>query len=200
VVVADRYWFTEPATTDLDRDSTFGEEETLVDRARRDPAAFAPLYSRYVGPIYRYCAQALGSREAAEDATSLTFTKALAALPRYRSVSFRGWLFTIARHAITDVRRRQPTSTIDAAFEIADESQSPEDRAVAAEARRSLKELLKHLTADQRDVVVLRLAGLTGPEIAEVLGRNASAIKSTQFRAYARLRALIGDENNGEMA
>jgi DNA-directed RNA polymerase specialized sigma24 family protein len=44
------------------------------------------------------------------------------------------------------------------------------------------------------------LAGLTGPEIAEVLGRNTSAIKSTQFRAYARLRALIGDENNGEMA
>ena len=57
----------------------------LVARAQRDPAAFSPLYEAYFDPVYRYCYHRLGSWEAAEDATSVIFTNALAALPRYRA-------------------------------------------------------------------------------------------------------------------
>jgi DNA-directed RNA polymerase specialized sigma24 family protein len=42
-------------------------------------------------------------------------------------------------------------------------------------------------------VIELRLAGLTGPEIAAALDMQVAAVKSTQFRAYARLRELLGD-------
>ena len=55
-------------------------DATLVLAAKRERAAFAPLYQRYVDPIYRYCYRCLGNRHTAEDATSLIFTKALAAL------------------------------------------------------------------------------------------------------------------------
>ena len=70
--------------------------------AQRDPYAFALLYTRYLDPIHRYCYRRLGSREAAEDATSLVFAKALSALPRYHDTSFRSWLFTIAHHVVID--------------------------------------------------------------------------------------------------
>ena len=58
-------------------------------RALHDRQAFGLLYDRYVDPVYRYCYGRLGSREEAEDATSLIFARALAALPTHRGGSFR---------------------------------------------------------------------------------------------------------------
>ena len=62
-----------------------GAEALLVARAQRDPAAFAPLYEAYFDAVYRYCYHRLGDWSAAEDAASLVFTNALAALPRFRT-------------------------------------------------------------------------------------------------------------------
>jgi RNA polymerase sigma-70 factor (ECF subfamily) len=170
----------------------------VVARVRDDPAAFGVLYARYVGSIYRYCYRALGGREAAEDATSQTFTAALAALPRYRGGSFRGWLFAIARNAVADARRRWPTLPFESAGVLRDASPTPEEQAMATEAGGSLRAALTRLTPEQRDVVELRLAGLTGPEIARALGRRPEAVKSTQFRAYARLRDVLGSKPEEE--
>jgi hypothetical protein len=74
-------------------------DEALVVRALGDRQAFALLYDRYVGPNYRYCYGRLGDREEAEDATSVFFARALAALSTQRGASFRSWLFTIAHPA-----------------------------------------------------------------------------------------------------
>lgn len=200
MVAVSRTW----RTTDWDSvpvdDAGIAEEKLLVQRARSDPAAFGPLYERYVDQIYRYCFQALGDRESAEDATSQTFIKALAALPKYRDNSLRGWLFTIARNVVTDIRRRRPTVAIDDATALLDTDASPEEQAVARDARRQLQGALAQLTRDQRDVVELRLVGLKGVEIAVALGKPASAVKSLQFRAYARLRELLAGPNQQEEA
>lgn len=83
-------------------------DSVLVAAAQADRQAFAPLYDRYLDPVYRYCLRRLGSREAAEDATGQVFAKALAALPGYRDRSFRGWLFTIAHNVVGDAFRRPP--------------------------------------------------------------------------------------------
>jgi RNA polymerase sigma-70 factor (ECF subfamily) len=168
------------------------DDESLVAEARHDPSAFAPLYRRYAGPIYGYCYRRLGTRELAEDATSQVFTKALSALPRYRGDAFRPWLFTIAHHVVADVyRRRRPTSPLDDAWQVADGDPSPAEAVIAAEDARTVRRLLAQLTTDQRDVVELRLNGLTGVEIAEVLGKRPGAIRAIQFRAYQRLRELL---------
>src|SRR3954447_12702789 len=78
------------------------DEVSLVARAQEDRRAFAPLYVRYADPIYRYCFHRLGTRQAAEDATSLVFEKAIAKLPSFRQQSFRSWLFSIAHNVIVD--------------------------------------------------------------------------------------------------
>jgi len=75
------------------------EDASLVEAARRDPAAFATLYRRYVTPIYRYIYSRLGNVADAEDLTARVFTEALEGLHRYREQgNFAAWLFTIARH------------------------------------------------------------------------------------------------------
>ncbi len=168
------------------------DDADLVAAARANPAAFAPLYARYLQPVYRYCYLRLGERGAAEDATSEVFLKALAALPHYRDHSFSGWLFTIAHNVVTDaLRRRRPGASLDAAVEPADIEPTPEEAALTAEGQRALLALLPE---DQRAVVALRLAGLSGTEIAHALGRSVGAVKSLQFRAMTRLRASLDVE------
>lgn len=165
----------------------------LVALARQDIRQFALLYARYLDPIHRYCYRRLGSREAAEDATSLIFTKALAAFPRYRDTSFRAWLFTIAHHVVTDrYRRARPETSIDLEIELRDEAPSPEDLAMAADDRQRVLALLTQLPDHQRQIVELRLAGLTGTEIAQALGRSRANVDVSQYRAVVRLRTLLG--------
>ncbi len=183
---------TEPIAAAADQPD---DETELVAVAQRDRSAFAPLYARYARPIYRYCYRRLGSHEAAEDATSQTFVKALAALDRYQGGTFRGWLFTIADRVATDLlRRRRPQSEIDSAIEIESNDPGPEETAIARELISTVQQVLELLTHDQQRIVALRLAGLTGPEIAAIMNKQLQAVKSLQFRAYARLRKLLGEE------
>jgi RNA polymerase sigma-70 factor (ECF subfamily) len=169
------------------------DDAVLVAHAKRDPQAFAPLYQRYVDPIYRYCYRRLGEREAAADATAQVFAKALGALPGCRDDRFRSWLFSIAHNVLVDAyRARRGDAPLDAADEVVDAAPSPEDLALAADDRRTMVRLLDHLTPDQRQVVELRLAGLSAEEIATVLGRSRGSVDTAQCRAIARLRALLG--------
>lgn len=165
----------------------------LVALAMADPRQFAFLYTRYLDPVHRYCYRRLGNREAAEDATSLVFTKALAAFPHYRDASFRAWLFTIAHHVVTDrYRAERPEYALETAADIQDAAPSPEELALAADERRGMTVLLAGLPVHQRQVVELRLAGLTGAEIAQALGRSRANVDVTQYRAVSRLRTQLG--------
>jgi len=78
------------------------DESSLIEAAKSDPHAFAPLYQRYFDPVYRYAYYRLGNPERAADATSQVFVRALAALPNYRAGSFRGWIFSIAHNVVVD--------------------------------------------------------------------------------------------------
>lgn len=171
------------------------DDEAIAERARRNPAEFAPLYRRYSANIFGYCLLRLGSRELAEDATSLTFERALAALPRYRAQSFRGWLFRIAHNVVVDQQRRRPPLQLDHTAPKAADTDTPETAALNAEADRRVLALLDLLTPDQREVLELDLAGLSGPEIAEALGRRQGAIRAIRFRAYTRLRTVLTEGN-----
>jgi RNA polymerase sigma-70 factor, ECF subfamily len=171
------------------------EDARLVAAAKADPRAFAPLYGRYVDPVYRYCLRRLGHPEAAADATGQVFAKALAALPAYRdeAPSFRSWLFAIAHNVLVDeTRARRPTVVLTAATDLASADPSPEEQVLTAEVGRTIRGLLSQLSPDQQRVMELRLAGLTGPEIAVSLGRSLGSVKIAQVRAIARLRTALG--------
>ena len=173
-----------------------GSDAELVARAKGDAPAFAVLYRRYVDAIYRYCYHRVGSRQAAEDATSEIFIKAFTGIRGCRDEgSFRSWLFAIAHNTVTDsYRSHHHVEPIEVAESVLDPAPGPEDRAELAEGDRSVRALLARLTPQQARIVELRLAGLTGPEIARVLGCSLAAVKIGQVRGYGRLRELLGQE------
>lgn len=170
-----------------------GEDEAqIVARAQVDRRAFAPLYVRYADPIYRYCFHRLGSRQAAEDATSLVFEKAIAKLPSFKQQSFRSWLFSIAHNVIVDnVRAARVPDPLDDAVGVTDPSPGPEEHALAMDESRRLQLALSVLSEDQRRVIELRLAGLTDHEIADVLDRKYATVRTIQRRAVIRLQEIL---------
>lgn len=174
-----------------------GSDAELVAQARQgDARAFARLYRRYLDQVYDYCRHRLPSREAAEDATQTIFVKALGSIGTCRDGDlFAGWLFAIARNVITDAYRagRAVSVTIDDRPDLADPARSPEDAAIAADWTRQLQRLREEcLKRDDRDLLDLRLQGLTDREIAVALNRSHGAIRVAQHRMVKRLRDCLG--------
>lgn len=159
--------------------------------AQADPRAFTALYERYVGPVYAYCLIRLDDREAAEDATSEVFVKALAGLGGYRNGVFAAWLFQIAHNVVVDAqRKRRPTALADAEA-LAAPGLSVEDAAVERITRADLLAALTQLSEEQRTVIEMQCAGWSGPRIAAALGKSLTAVRMLRFRAVERLRELI---------
>ena len=176
------------------------DEELVGEAQRGQREAFGVLYDRYLPGVYGYCYRLLGEREAAEDANSAVFTKALAALPAFRARSFRSWLFAIAHNVVVDeLRGRRATLPLDAAGDMFDPDPSPEELAITAVERQSLESLLPCLSADQQNVVALRISGLTATEIGEAMARPRNAIDGIQHRAVMRLRELMTERSGTVM-
>lgn len=187
------------------------DDLAIVRLAQADPIAFAPLYEHYQPIVYHYCLRRLSHAESAADATAIIFTKAIAALPRFRpdtrreGSTFRSWLFTIAHNVVIDHRRRHrnhasldaDNAALAASPHLIDPGDSPETLAIDADDARQVQAMLIRLPERQRAIVELRLAGLSGSEIAASLGMSESAVKSAQFRAYRTLRELLADHRPG---
>lgn len=168
----------------------------LVLLSLRDPANFALLYRRYAAGTYRYCDRCLGNREDAEEATQTVFLRALASLGTCRHPeAFRSWLFAIAHNVIITTRMaKRPAVALDSAELVHDAGISPEDHAIAAIEHRDITRLLAQLPQEQRELVELRLQGLSDKEIANVLGRTPGAVRTAQYRAVLRLRELAFEQ------
>jgi RNA polymerase sigma-70 factor (ECF subfamily) len=182
-----------PARATSPPEATSLDDERLAALARDDPDQFAILYERYADAVFRYALRMLREREAALDATSRVFIRALTALPSYRSKhsrSFRSWLFTIAHNTIVDAGQRRrdhlPLEPLDAAERLREPSRGPEETAIAADERARLIAALERLPASQCEVIELRLAGLTGPEIAEATGTTLSAPYEQRVNAISK--------------
>jgi RNA polymerase sigma factor (sigma-70 family) len=176
--------------------STPESDEELAARAATDAMAFAEIHGRYVDPIFRYCRYRLHEPDDVEDATNQIFLLALEGLRKARISRLRPWLFSIAHNVVTDrYRERRSEVDIATAYDLPSRDSSPEEIAISRSGAGDLHAALHHLSHDQRRVVELRLAGLTGPEIREVLGRSRAWVDTTQFRAVQKLRAVMTESD-----
>jgi RNA polymerase sigma-70 factor (ECF subfamily) len=172
------------------------EDDLLVAAARANPREFTALYRRYVGPVHRYCALRLGSREAAEDAASEVFLKAMSGLSGFRGGVFAGWLFRIAHNVVVDYQRQGrraftgtwPDPTPDLADAIVDTGQTPEELTIARSDADALYAALATLPDDQRATIELQLAGWSSEQIGAALGKSANAVRVLRYRAMQTLR------------
>ncbi len=183
-------------------DGQLQHNRTLQPASRRQ--LFERLYDACESPVLNYCYYRLGNWVDAEDVAHLVFEKAYAGLPGFRAEgersedAMRSWLFRIAHNEVANHHRhrtRHQTVALDRVAEIHDAGANPEAEALRTESHQQVRTLLGSLTDDQRQVVELRLAGLSDAEIGGLLERSPGAVRAVQFRAVTRLRMLMQSDS-----
>jgi RNA polymerase sigma-70 factor (ECF subfamily) len=170
------------------------EDAKLILAAQANPAAFSFIFSRYYGPIFRYCVLRTGNARDAEDLAMDVFTEALAGLARFRwnGKPLLAWLFAIARHRGASDARKRTVRTAAVAVPTPPPSNGIDEACV--EARR----LLGKLDAPTAEALVLRfVVGCSFEEIAALQGVDLSAAKMRVYRAVAKARRVMGADDEG---
>jgi RNA polymerase sigma-70 factor (ECF subfamily) len=155
--------------------------------------SFYRLYNRESGLVLRYFRAAVLDLGTAEDLTADTFCRAWDRWSRFGGTDelARAWVMRIARNRLIDHSRRNKKM----AFVALDES-SPgrADGEQGTVDRMALSAALASLKVDERDLLAMRLAGLSHAEIAKVQARSEEAVKKSWQRALLRLRPQLEDE------
>jgi len=160
-------------------------------------ARFEALYRESRRDLYAYVCSLLGDPAAAEDVTALAYERAYRrrrTFDRHRGEA-RAWLFGIARNAALDeLRRRRRVATL--AAEPPDERLAgPEDGAEVALRRTAVRAALAELSPRERELVALKFgAGLSGGEIATVLGMSETGVSTFLYRTMNKLREACDAE------
>jgi RNA polymerase sigma-70 factor (ECF subfamily) len=158
-----------------------------TDRARAgDEGALRFLYLRYSPAVFSYVRAMLGDEHAAEDVTQIVFARLAMRLQRYRSgeAPFGTWIARVAHNAAIDHVRAQRLVPCEELHDAgaAHENESPERLD-------TLRQALKTLPQDQREVVVLRLViGMSASEVGERIGRSEPAVHALQHKGRRQLR------------
>ncbi|HRU39900.1 MAG TPA: RNA polymerase sigma factor [Candidatus Goldiibacteriota bacterium] len=181
------------------------EEQAVIERARKDPKAFEPIFDKYYSAIFRYAMHRTGNAAVAGDIAAETFFKALNKLHTYRvtAAPFSSWLYRIASNEASYYfrRRKYEPASYDAAIEEgglpepvsrADVEKEYMEAQEAADRNRDFlkaKELISKLPLLYQEVLVLRfLEDKKICEIAEILGKREGTIKSLISRGVEKLR------------
>lgn len=178
-------------------------DETLMLRYRDgDAEAFARLYARHKGPLYRYLLRQCGPSAIAEELFQDVWLKLITARAGYTvQAKFTTWLYRLAHNRLVDhyraASRSLPVSYADDCPEWADLPAPAEEQPEHQEDRRRqaerLLELLAELPEAQREAMLLKEeAGLSLDEIAQATGTGRETVKSRLRYGLARLRRSLG--------
>jgi RNA polymerase sigma-70 factor (ECF subfamily) len=183
--------------TDEDADATL-----MLCYRDGDADAFARLYARHKGPLYRYLLRQCGQPAVAEELFQDVWLKLIAARSGYTvQARFTTWLYRIAHNRLVDYYRASarglPLSYADDCPEWAEipapEGVQPEVREDRRRQSEHLLALLAELPEAQREAMLLKEeAGLSLEEIAQATGTGRETVKSRLRYALARLRQGLG--------
>ena len=186
----------------IDREADAWLAETVAAARAGSVEAFERLYSALAGRVAGYLR--FNGVVDVDGLTNEVMAEVHRGLSRFEgdAVGFRSWVFTIAHHRMVDDRRRARRRPAVVWSSDAPEigAGDVEVEAMDAMADHRLRALLDGLSADQRDVLMLRVvADLSLEEAARSLGKTVGAVKSLQHRALASLRRLLDEEVRDEL-
>ncbi len=184
-----------------DTDLIESDAELITRLQRGDREAFTVLVRRWEGGPVRIAYRITGQLAEAEDVRQRVFLKLLEAPGAVRQPGqFAAWIHravvNTALSALRHSKRRQGLNhRLGEHKATVDESQ-PGDSLIADEQARRLADALCRLEPEARALLSLRFdEDLTFAEIAAVLGRPASTIKSRLARTVSRLRGLMSNQD-----
>ena len=153
------------------------------------------IYRENYPIVYGYLLSLCGNPDEAEELAAQTFFRAIVNFRRYDgSCKPSTWLCAIGKNLFYNECKRKKRSE-----RYLEQLPSPlEDPHEAYIKKDALQRLLKSaagLESPYREVLFLRLEGLSFSEIGVVMERTENWARVTYFRAKAKIREEVGDEN-----
>ena len=148
----------------------------------------AAIYERHVSMVYRVCYSYLGVAADAEDAVQEVFIKLLDKQPQFVDDEHeRRWLIRVAANHCKDMLRRSSRKNV------------PLEKVLEPAARKegfdSTLDVVLKMDPKYKDVVYLYYyEGYTTDEVAEIVGRPPSTVRSHLSEARAILRKQLGGD------
>jgi len=174
-----------------------------------DRGAFGRLVERTQDRIYNLAFRLTGQHHGALDLSQEAFTRALAAMPRFRGESgFFTWMYRIVmnlhmnRERSLAAKAEKRTFALDPvsrhennppAVDVAERKETDPSLPLQKQERdAAIQNALLELATDQRQVVLLRdMEGLAYEEIADVLEVPVGTVKSRLHRARGELKVKL---------
>ncbi|HEV7424395.1 MAG TPA: sigma-70 family RNA polymerase sigma factor [Candidatus Paceibacterota bacterium] len=187
-------------------------DEEIIELYRNgDQEAFKRLIDRYKTALYNFTAR-LTNKEDAPDIVAEIFIKVWKNIGRFdkEKASFKTWIFTIGRNAITDFLRKKKNLLFrdmqnrtgeennneenGNSFEenIPDENILPDGALQKLQDREFLNNTLKKLSLNEKEILLLHYQEeMTFDEIGKVLDKSLNTVKSAHRRALIKLRKIL---------
>lgn len=175
--------------------------DLVVRASKGDKDAFSDLYYSCYKDLYKFALYTIGNADDAADVVSDTFVELYRGIGKLREPeAFCPWAFRIlsvrCKKEISNVIRKRAVYNLDDLIETPKEGSENIEEDIAESA--SLASALSKLDGEERMIVVLSvLHGYTNREIAEMIGKPQGTVSSKLHRTYAKLREMLGGENNG---
>lgn len=184
-----------------------GELGEAIARAQSgDQRAFDAIYERFTDALFRYLYARTGDRALAEELIGELWVRVVERLPAFRAPPAPGeaeralaaWLYRIAHNLAVDTMRRRGSSA-PLSDGLASREPGPDERLIAEDERQAVRAAVERLSADQREVVLMRFFEQRSPaEVARLTGRSEGAVKVMQHRALGALARMLGVERRGK--
>ncbi|MCH6164288.1 sigma-70 family RNA polymerase sigma factor [Pseudonocardia alaniniphila] len=166
---------------------------SLPDCQESTEAFVRGLYEDAFRPLLRFVLPLTGSRERAEEVVQETMVRAW----RQHATGFEsgrphGWLYTVARNLVTDLRRHDAIRPVIVHDEIALKRASESDPFEKAVHRRVVADALNQLRPKHRDVLIaIYYQDCSLAEAAHRLGIPVGTVKSRSYHALRELRGVL---------
>jgi RNA polymerase sigma-70 factor (ECF subfamily) len=178
--------------------TTSSDTDLLRDLRAGSAPAFAALYRRHQGPLYRFALLRCGSPASAADVVQEAFMGLLTG--RFVFDPLRGqlnhFLFGVARNLILKLEQARRQHVVpdkqgkqdDEEAELADDGAGPLARLLHDEAAEEVRRALALLAPHYRDAVILyEMHELSYAEIADICGIDIGTVRSRLSRGRAAL-------------
>lgn len=143
---------------------------------------FLKLYKQLKEPIYRFVYFKVSRREIAEDLASEVFLKSWNYCKDNKVENSRALFYKIARNTIINYYKKHKPLSLEPDFDIGTEDKNLLD----------IQKAISKLSENYREIVSLYyIEGFSHKEIAEILNKSESNIKTTAHRGLKKLKELV---------
>lgn len=179
-------------------ENTMKESELMRKLHNGDKEAAGLIIERYYADIYRFCLYMVQSKEDAYDITQESFLKFIKYGTSYHHQNLKGYLLMIARNLCFDYFRDKKVTEISVGWEELDKIPKLGNQIKETEDIIYLQNLLKALSPDIREVVVLRMyEEMKFKDIAGMMGCSVSTAKSRFRLGISQLKRMMEECDDG---